>query len=91
MDGGIMPFAPSLDHVGPIAARSSDLRSCLTQCSILISKKTEQEDLVLGESPPRLGRLRGFFDRRARPTVTSVLDEAVRALEGAGCGDRRAR
>ena len=33
---------------------------------------------------PRLGRLRGFFDRRADPAILSVVDEAVRALDCQG-------
>ncbi len=38
----------------------------------------------LARRPPRLGRLRGFFDRRADPAVRSAFDDAVRALAAQG-------
>jgi Asp-tRNA(Asn)/Glu-tRNA(Gln) amidotransferase A subunit family amidase len=87
---GFLPFAPSLDHVGPIARTVEDLRLMFEGMG------GENWNHLLGypthplEGPPRLGRLRGFFDRRATPDVHSVLDEAVRALSvrGADIVDR---
>jgi Asp-tRNA(Asn)/Glu-tRNA(Gln) amidotransferase A subunit family amidase len=36
------------------------------------------------EGAPRVGRLRGFFDRRADPAILSMFDDAMRALGAAG-------
>ena len=82
--GGVQPFARSLDHVGAMARTVDDL-------GLLFDPLWEQENLRFVESRyphhegrVTLGRLRGFFDRRATPAVLSVLDEAVRALDDAG-------
>jgi aspartyl-tRNA(Asn)/glutamyl-tRNA(Gln) amidotransferase subunit A len=83
---GIRPFAPSLDHVGPIARTVDDLRILLMAMGY-----PPIEPIPARESPftqrragPRLGRLRGFFDRRAEPAVRDVFDEAVRAFAAQG-------
>ncbi|QEH36264.1 Mandelamide hydrolase [Aquisphaera giovannonii] len=64
---GILPLAPSLDHPGPIADDVAGLR-------VLFEAMCPPEDLgefvpslrpKLDETPPRLGRLAGFFDDRA--------------------------
>jgi Asp-tRNA(Asn)/Glu-tRNA(Gln) amidotransferase A subunit family amidase len=80
---GIKPFAPSLDHVGPFARTVDDLR--------LLFNAMQPPDLKMKsdipsshQTPPRLGRLHGFFDRRADPAVRSAVDQAVRVLAARG-------
>jgi Asp-tRNA(Asn)/Glu-tRNA(Gln) amidotransferase A subunit family amidase len=84
MDGGIKPFARSLDHVGPIAPTVDDLRILFDAMQNPDMKKRAQEPFTSSESRPRLGRLRGFFDRRATKDLASALDDAVRAFEARG-------
>jgi aspartyl-tRNA(Asn)/glutamyl-tRNA(Gln) amidotransferase subunit A len=77
--GGVQPFAPSLDHVGPLARTVDDLR-LLFDAMHYPDFKPELDSLDAVTCPPRLGRLRGFFDRRADAGVRSVVDEALGAL-----------
>jgi Asp-tRNA(Asn)/Glu-tRNA(Gln) amidotransferase A subunit family amidase len=82
---GVFPLAPSLDHVGPIARTVGDLR--LVFGAIVRTWKNMKEWLANDpplDTPPRLGRLRGFFDKRAEPVVKMALDETVRALTARG-------
>jgi aspartyl-tRNA(Asn)/glutamyl-tRNA(Gln) amidotransferase subunit A len=79
-DEGVFPFAPSLDHPGPIARTIGDLR--LLFDAIHVPKLgTNEGDRA---RPPRLGRLRGFFDHRAEPVMTRALDTAVASFTAAG-------
>jgi aspartyl-tRNA(Asn)/glutamyl-tRNA(Gln) amidotransferase subunit A len=83
--GDVTPLAPSLDQVGPIARTVGDLRLLLGEiCISGLNRKRVQESGLRNEGSTRLGRLRGFFDRRAEPVVKSAFDEAVRALVAQG-------
>jgi aspartyl-tRNA(Asn)/glutamyl-tRNA(Gln) amidotransferase subunit A len=81
---GIKPFASSLDHVGPIARTVEDLRLLFEAMNERKHLRIEADRFPPSEGPVKLGRLRGYFDRRATPGVLSVLDEAVRAFNDAG-------
>ncbi len=84
---GVFPLAPNLDHVGPIARTVEDLRLMLIGLcgeSPLINQDEARDWPAPVDSPIQLGRLRGFFDRRASPAVASAFDEATRALAVAG-------
>jgi aspartyl-tRNA(Asn)/glutamyl-tRNA(Gln) amidotransferase subunit A len=75
---GVSPFAPSLDHVGPIGPGVADLRALF---STLCTSKVVLESLSFpGTSPPRLGRLRGFFEQRAGLATRSTFDDALALL-----------
>jgi aspartyl-tRNA(Asn)/glutamyl-tRNA(Gln) amidotransferase subunit A len=82
---GVLPFAPSLDHIGPITRSVTDLR--LLYEAIFDGSKWAWNQLSNAprvDGPPRLGRLRGFFDRRLDASVRPLIDEVLRVL--AGCG-----
>jgi aspartyl-tRNA(Asn)/glutamyl-tRNA(Gln) amidotransferase subunit A len=79
---GIFPFAPTLDHVGPIARSVADIRimfaTICTSSVFLDGLRTTRE------TAPRLGRMRGFFDGRAEAAARSKFDSAVAALKDSG-------
>jgi aspartyl-tRNA(Asn)/glutamyl-tRNA(Gln) amidotransferase subunit A len=79
---GVFPFAPSLDHPGPIARTVGDL-GLLFDAIQSPDIRTKEQDFDF--APLRkLGRLRGIFDRRADPVMTAVLDAALATLAAAG-------
>jgi Asp-tRNA(Asn)/Glu-tRNA(Gln) amidotransferase A subunit family amidase len=80
---GVKPFSPSLDHVGPIARTIEDLRS-LYLGMLTPDARVEGAIAPFLDDPPRIGRLRGFFDRKADPAVLLMLEEAARVLKSAG-------
>jgi Asp-tRNA(Asn)/Glu-tRNA(Gln) amidotransferase A subunit family amidase len=82
---GVFPLAPSMDHVGPIARTVDDLLLLFRVIRRYSSEKEAPDgNSQSREAPPRLGRLRGFFDRRADPVVRTAVDEVVRELEQRG-------
>jgi Asp-tRNA(Asn)/Glu-tRNA(Gln) amidotransferase A subunit family amidase len=84
---GIFPFAHSLDHVGPIARTVRDLQIVFKAMQPLFSEfadDKEQESSASSVTGPKLGRLLGFFDRRADPVVKPLLDDVVQIFEAAG-------
>jgi Asp-tRNA(Asn)/Glu-tRNA(Gln) amidotransferase A subunit family amidase len=84
MMSGIKPLAKSLDHVGPIARTVDDLQLMLgALVTLKMLKKTLKEESPI-DVPPKLGRLRGFFDRRAEPNAKMAFDDAVEGLVARG-------
>jgi aspartyl-tRNA(Asn)/glutamyl-tRNA(Gln) amidotransferase subunit A len=83
---GVWPLAPSLDHVGPIAHSAGDLYILRRAMQGPIEDLGLERESPLGRQsgPMRLGRPRGFFDRRAEPVARAAFEEAVAAL--ARCG-----
>ncbi len=79
---GLLPFAESLDHVGPIGRTVDDLRLLLL--AMADEKRLDRQFDFCPPLPVRLGRPRGFFDRLATPALRSVLDEAVQAFVDRG-------
>jgi aspartyl-tRNA(Asn)/glutamyl-tRNA(Gln) amidotransferase subunit A len=75
---GVMPLAPSLDHVGPMAR-------CVRDLAVLLQAISDSP-MSVGHSlgPPRLGRLRGLFDHRADPAVTEMMRQVCSRLEKQG-------
>jgi aspartyl-tRNA(Asn)/glutamyl-tRNA(Gln) amidotransferase subunit A len=82
---GILPLAPSLDHVGPIARSVEDLRSMY---SAITPHEPDNDDGATTrapeDGPPRIGRPRGFFDRRAEPAVRSAIEASAKVLTACG-------
>jgi aspartyl-tRNA(Asn)/glutamyl-tRNA(Gln) amidotransferase subunit A len=89
---GVLPLAPSMDHVGPMAATVADLALLLQTIAGFDPRdpacsRRPVPDWLAGlatPSPPRLGRLRGYFDSRAESEVLGAMDGVVTAFRRAG-------
>jgi aspartyl-tRNA(Asn)/glutamyl-tRNA(Gln) amidotransferase subunit A len=78
---GVSPFAPSLDHVGPIARTVDDLRAVYQAiCALLPAAAAPGAIASRRSGPPRLVRLRGFFDARMDPAIRSLFESAVNSI-----------
>jgi Asp-tRNA(Asn)/Glu-tRNA(Gln) amidotransferase A subunit family amidase len=89
---GVLPLAPSIDHVGPMGLCVRDLALLLEVIAgpdPLDPACADQpipaylEALGCGR-PVRLGRLRGLFESRAEPVMIEMLDRVCRQLREAG-------
>jgi Asp-tRNA(Asn)/Glu-tRNA(Gln) amidotransferase A subunit family amidase len=80
---GVVPLAPSMDHPGPMARSVWDVGLILQTISC---SESACLDLLTGsqDTPPRLGRLHGFFDDLASPSVRSAMSEAEESLRARG-------
>ncbi len=78
---GVLRFASSLDHVGPLARSVADLRAVF---DVICCERLGEGYEVDQHFPPHLGRLRGFFDRRIDPAARPVFEAALDALTGQG-------
>jgi aspartyl-tRNA(Asn)/glutamyl-tRNA(Gln) amidotransferase subunit A len=72
---GIQPFAPSLDHPGPLALFVADLYILY---QVIRDPGNQVEDKAVSPTPsakdtPRLGRLGGFFDRLASAEMQAAI------------------
>lgn len=77
---GVVPVATSLDHPGPIARTVEDLAIVL---SVLQSHDEPLVDSRI-ETPPRIGRIRGFSEDLVDSGYRQVIDEALDRLMAAG-------
>jgi Asp-tRNA(Asn)/Glu-tRNA(Gln) amidotransferase A subunit family amidase len=86
--GGVLSFAPSLDHFGPMARTIDDLWLIFGAIDTGTSRRRTQQqaDASPQTTTPRLVRLRGFFDRRAEPAIQSTIEQSVLALQSRGAG-----
>jgi aspartyl-tRNA(Asn)/glutamyl-tRNA(Gln) amidotransferase subunit A len=88
---GIQPFAPRLDHPGPIARTVGDLelifKALLKGIQSIVHDGSSRG--VDPTRPPTLGRLRGFFDEQAEPVMRQSFEEAIAALSGAGASVKK--
>lgn len=74
---GVLPFAPSLDHLGPLARSAADLRAVI---EVIRDERSGDGYRSEQQMPPRLARLRGFFDRRLDAAARPVFEAALEAL-----------
>jgi aspartyl-tRNA(Asn)/glutamyl-tRNA(Gln) amidotransferase subunit A len=76
---GVMPLAPSLDHVGPMAR-------CVRDLEILLHTIADGgwPSANTSGDKPTLGRLRGLFESRADPVVAKMMDEVTDKLRQRG-------
>ena len=80
---GVVPIAESLDHPGPIARSVEDLATVLSVVQNLSPNTTN----VSGDdqTPPRIGRLRGFNEALVDSELKAAIDRTLDALMTAGC------
>jgi Asp-tRNA(Asn)/Glu-tRNA(Gln) amidotransferase A subunit family amidase len=82
---GVFPFAPSLDHAGPIARSVGDLRTIYQSvCDRGPARVEARQERDLVQSPPRLGRLGGFFDNRAHAEMRWAMGAFLKWFEDWG-------
>lgn len=90
---GILPFAPHLDHPGPIARSVRDLTLMFLELGRSPSAEPVDAEAVDSEvarvtvprqAPPRLGCPRGFFQTRLEPAMRRAFDETLGHLAAAG-------
>jgi aspartyl-tRNA(Asn)/glutamyl-tRNA(Gln) amidotransferase subunit A len=83
---GILPFAPSLDHPGPIARTVGDLEliARVIDRHPGMRKRRAVEVPPPEVQPPTLYRLRGLFEDRAEPDTRRAYIGALLTLQSAG-------
>jgi Asp-tRNA(Asn)/Glu-tRNA(Gln) amidotransferase A subunit family amidase len=81
---GIVPLAPSLDSIGIMARTVADIDQMNWALFNLTLEASDKMEPIRLPAPPRLLRLREFFDRRADLCMTAALDRAVRVWRKAG-------
>jgi len=96
---GIVPLSPSLDHPGPIARTTGDLRLIFDALDLYDERQSIDAALYLPleeigadvetrlsprTTPPTLLRPRGFFDRRSDPVMLDQFERSLAALAAAG-------
>ena len=84
---GIVPLAPSLDHVGPLAR---SVRDAALLYRVLRDGPHGGRDAAAADAPPtearpRLGIPRRYFLDLLEPAVERAFDDAVGRLARAGC------
>lgn len=88
---GIVPLSPKMDHVGPMAPSVRDvailLEALLTPADS--GTPTLVDALVAGldrpyPAPPRIGRLRGFYETLAEPAMNEAVGSTIQVLKRAG-------
>jgi Asp-tRNA(Asn)/Glu-tRNA(Gln) amidotransferase A subunit family amidase len=90
---GVVPLAPSMDHVGPMARCVRDLEILLQAIAgewwgATSRPRAGREDAPppapIRSGSPRLGRLRGLFDHRADSEVAGMMRQVCARLEKKG-------
>lgn len=79
---GVFPLAPSMDHPGPMARTVLDVALLLS----VIDGYADWLSIAPAPSfaPPRIGRLRGFFDDQIDRSYRKLIDETAKIFAAAG-------
>jgi aspartyl-tRNA(Asn)/glutamyl-tRNA(Gln) amidotransferase subunit A len=77
---GVLPLAPSLDHVGPLTRTVEDCATVLESIAGYEVRARPADPLKL----PRIGVPRDFFYDDLHPEVRRAVDEALAVLTGLG-------
>lgn len=82
---GVYPFAPSLDHVGPMARTVTDA-ALLFNCMTSMEKRLLDLEGITEVAPfaPRLGVLSGDFLKHVEPEMQQAWAAAIKQLKSAG-------
>ncbi|MCY4598423.1 MAG: amidase [Acidobacteria bacterium] len=78
---GIVPLAPSLDHVGPI---TRSVRDAAIVYQVLAGGRGDRA-LPAAARGARLGVPQGYFMEEMDPAVRGVFESCITRLEAAGC------
>ena len=83
---GVLELAPSLDHVGPIAASTAEAALTLDVLAGLSGERSATRRLGEPVSGLRIGYARDWFasDAQTMPGVRAAMDAAVSTLSGQG-------
>ena len=90
---GVLPLAPSMDHVGPMATCVRDLATVLEAIAGPDPREPGPSSRPVpnylahmdrASRPPRLGRLRGLFDERAEACMRGMMDSTCDKLASRG-------
>jgi Asp-tRNA(Asn)/Glu-tRNA(Gln) amidotransferase A subunit family amidase len=84
---GVVPLAPSMDHVGPMARCVRDLDILLRAIAdphLVPSLAVRPAPSTSHRKSLRLGRLRGLFDHRADAAVDEMMNQVCGRLEKQG-------
>lgn len=90
---GVMPLAPSIDHVGPIGRSVHDLALLLQTVAGADPRDPGCSGRAVPDllnavdgrrSPPRIGWVRGFFEELAEPPMRTCMEAVVNQLRARG-------
>jgi aspartyl-tRNA(Asn)/glutamyl-tRNA(Gln) amidotransferase subunit A len=81
---GVLPLAPSMDHLGPIARGVRDVALLAQTVGYPPELGWVPDPAGPSTAPPVLGRPRGFFDRLASPAVREMMDRVCALLRERG-------
>jgi Asp-tRNA(Asn)/Glu-tRNA(Gln) amidotransferase A subunit family amidase len=90
---GVVPLAPSMDHVGPIAGCVRDVAILLQTIAGADPRDLNCADRPVPDfsasfspqrSPPTLARVRGLFQDRAVPAILRMMDQVRELFSGQG-------
>ncbi len=79
---GVFPLAPSMDHPGPMARTVFDVALMLGAINMYADWLSVAP--VPKFMPPRIGRLRGFFEEQTDSGYLKLIDETVKLFAAAG-------
>jgi aspartyl-tRNA(Asn)/glutamyl-tRNA(Gln) amidotransferase subunit A len=81
---GVVPLAPSMDHVGVMANCVRDLAILMGALNDPTPQFSAHVAATVPERPPTLAKLGGLFDERQQPEMRSAMAAATARLHEAG-------